>query len=32
MRLLKEAPKPKWGCLSVAAPAAALLLIWLVIS
>jgi len=33
-QLLKESPKPKWGCFSIAAPAAvaALLLIWLVIS
>jgi hypothetical protein len=32
--LLKEAPEPKWGCFSIAAPAAvvALLLAWLVIS
>lgn len=34
-QLLKEGPKPKWGCFSIAAPAAAvalLLLTWLVIA
>lgn len=32
--LLKESPKPKFGCVSIAAPfmAAALLLTWLVLS
>ena len=34
-QLLKEGPKPKWGCFYIAAPvvsAAILLLTWLVIS
>lgn len=34
MQLLKESPRPRWGCLPYAVPAvgAALLLTWLVIS